>query len=90
MITGMTMSRSWMMIHTSTPAAAITTRKRHAQAAAVRMPGETASSPAGGGATGFGRQNIPSVYEALMGAGCRMLTPAYTPLRTRRPRPVGR
>lgn len=53
-----------MTSHTTTPIAATMTRNRHDQAAAVRMPGATASAPAGGGATGFGRQNIGPVYES--------------------------
>ena len=81
-----------MMIHTSTPAAAMTTRNRQAQAAAVRMPGETASSPAGGVGSALCRQNIPPVYEARIGAGCGMPATACTgaPVTPARRRPVAR
>jgi hypothetical protein len=60
----MTMSRNWMMRKISTPIAPATTSNRHDQAAAVRMAGATASSPAAAGGSAFGRQNIAPVYES--------------------------
>lgn len=54
-----------MISHTTTPNAAPTTSSRHDHAAAVRMPGATASSPARLGASNFGRRNIGTVYESV-------------------------